>query len=126
MILANLSYNRELQDCSVDTIVSLKSSKSIFKFKIKDIIADNVYYLKFPMSNYIIILNDEDYNEIKNTIDKKYIGEFNMLGFKEWRKTGDTVEKIKAELQNQNSKLPEGLKEEYSKYSEHFFSVFKY
>lgn len=120
VIIANLSYNRELQDCSVDTIVSLKSSKSIFKFKIKDIIADNVYYLKFPMSNYIIILNDEDYNEIKNTIDKKYIGEFNMLGFKEWRKTGDIVEKIKVELQDQNSKLPEGLKEEYSKYSEHF------
>lgn len=120
VIIANLSYNRELQECSVDTTISLESSKNTLKFKIKDIIADNVYYLKFPMSNYMIILNHEDYNEIKNTIDKKYIGEFNMLGFKEWRKTGDTVEKIKAELQNQNSKLTEGLKEEYSKYDEDF------
>lgn len=120
VIIANLSYNRELQNCSRDTTVSLENSKNTLKFKIKNIISDNVYYLKFPMSNYMIILNNEDYNEIKNTIDKKYIGEFNMLGFKEWRKTGDIVEKIKAELQNQNSNLPEGLKEEYSKYSEHF------
>ncbi|WP_283591242.1 MULTISPECIES: hypothetical protein [Clostridium] len=120
VIIANLSYSRELQECSVDTTVSLESSKNTFKFKIKDIIADNVYYLKFPKSNYMIILNNENYNEIKNTIDKKYIGEFNMLGFKEWRKTSDTVEKIKTELQNQNSKLPEGLKEEYLKYDEDF------
>lgn len=120
VILASLNYYRELQDCSVGTTVSLKNDENILKFKIKDIIVDNVYYLKLPISEYLIILNGEDYNEIARNIDKKYIGEFNMLGFKEWRKTGDIVEKIKVELQDQNSKVPEGLKEEYSKYSEHF------
>jgi hypothetical protein len=111
-ILVNLN-NGELKDVNQTVFLSLTSNINTYEVNCTDFISENLYYLNLPPCNYIVVVNDEEYLTQKSNLDTKYIGEFHMFSFKEWRNTGAIVSKLETYLNNENSKLPQSLKQDY-------------
>ncbi|HEX3028722.1 MAG TPA: ABC transporter permease [Clostridia bacterium] len=86
--------------------IRLKDGFKAFDFIVKDSFhADQMDWITgsktYPSCSGIII-SDNDFQIIKNSLDPKNIGIIHSIKFKEWKKTQDTVSKLKTALSEAN------------------------
>lgn len=87
----------EMQKAYIET----KSSKQVLTSQgsIKKIFFNNIIALND--SRYIIV-NDEDYKNIKAEVKPSQIGHINLINFENWKKTESIAAKLEAELEKYN------------------------
>ena len=86
--------------------ISLQDGGNTFNFLVQDSIHSSwaVGIAAFPASSGIV-LNNEDYENIKNKINSENIGLFHIINFKDWRNTESVVTALKNSLENSNKLL---------------------
>ena len=67
--------------------------------KIENILFNN---LKVLNGSYYLIFNDEDYKEIKNSINSTLIGNIKLINFDDWSKSENVINNLTNELGNYN------------------------
>ena len=81
--------------------VQLKSGVDDYKLSVMKIIPGDEDPFRtwetgtFSYSEFITVLNDEDYHNIKKNIKPMYIGRLNIVDFKDWKKTEKVINKLK-------------------------------
>lgn len=58
--------------------------------------------IKILNNSYYLIFNDEDYEEIKASINPDRIGNIKLINFDDWSKTGNVINNLTNELENYN------------------------
>ncbi|ODM26221.1 ABC transporter permease [Acetivibrio mesophilus] len=60
--------------------------------------------LKVQPSRFMLIVDADDFNEMKDNVDERYFGTFNMLNFDDWKRTGPLVAELKRQLEDEKNK----------------------
>lgn len=81
-----------------------KTNNYVSQGKSIKVVVNNLY----AFSRFILILNQEDYNEIKNDHEVCNIGYIRLFSFKDWKKTKGISDKLSYELEKSNNLGKEG------------------
>lgn len=83
--------------------LSLQYGSTALTFTVKDSIHTNwiTGQANYP-SDSGIVMNDEDYNEVKSNVQPENKGFFHIINFSDWMNSNDTVENVRKALADSN------------------------
>lgn len=101
-----LAWEPGFHGIAPNSTINFKDGDNSFAFTVKASIHSNwaVGMAAFPTSSGIV-LNNEDYDKIKNEIHPENIGLFHIFNFKDWRKTQNTISALKNALEEANKSV---------------------
>ena len=111
-ILVKIDQSAKLSESFISTTFTINSDSTSYNFKCVNIITNELNFINLPLCDYMIILNDDEYEKVKN---KDFIGNLHMITFSQWKKTDRLAHNLKAALKDETSKLSDEAKQLYSK-----------
>lgn len=110
--LVKIEQSAKLSESFISTTFTINSDSTSYNLKCVNIITNELNFINLPLCNYMLVINDDEYEKVKN---KDFIGNLHMITFKQWKKTDRLIYNLKAALKDENSKLSNKPKQLYSK-----------
>lgn len=102
-IVAKDGYKHSLDSSNtVDLKFKEQNRSFVQEGSVNKVLFNNILVLQ---NNRNLILNNEDYDAFKQSLDPNYIGYIHLINFENWRSTGPAVERIMEALDHKNKSI---------------------